>query len=166
MSVIPHTAITIEGDTAWWVKPAALQDGLTDPKSAWMFNRPCDTCDGSGSFPAIQSQTDPCPDCAGTGRHTFTLDVQLPWAAKAVNNIFTDEVEQATRQITVHILEVLPIVYDWNDWMTKPLVSIEQDGSAVLVENRIDGFCEKVTDITLPTDAASGMWAVKMALHS
>jgi hypothetical protein len=56
----------------------------------------------------------------------------------------------------------LPVVFNWNDWMEKPVVSVEQTGDVVLVRNRIDGFCEEVTDITdqFGDQAVTpGMWA-------
>ena len=38
-------------------------------------DRPCDTCDGGG-YPNHELPI--CPDCDGTGRHTFTVEVACP----------------------------------------------------------------------------------------
>jgi hypothetical protein len=176
MSIIPSTAITIDGTTAWTLFYGTIgEDGMRDYDA---LNRPCNACYGYGQEATAHDGTVAggyvdCPDCAGTGRHCFTLDVEcvLPMCVNGQRGYWQDGHPcgycnaTGTSQLSVHVVEVLPIVYNWNDWMTKPLVSIERDGSAVLVENRIDGFCEKVTDITLPADAAAGKFAVRLEIH-
>jgi hypothetical protein len=61
------------------VNAAYLQDNLPDTNSAMLFDRPCDTCYepdfrvSSGYDDANDRQ---CPDCDGTGRHTFTVEAE------------------------------------------------------------------------------------------
>jgi len=40
------------------------------------LDRPCDTCDGWSKV--YENDVGPCPDCDGSGRHTFTVEVAAP----------------------------------------------------------------------------------------
>jgi hypothetical protein len=149
---IPSTDITIDGDTAWLV--VRNQDG-------WFWktdhNRPCDTCNGHGHVrqrlhdaPGIHRPVT-CPDCHGTGRHTFTLDVQEPCRCKA------DCGDIAT--ITVHVVEVLPI--GDKDTMGEGFLY----GGRHLGPNWIIvGGGSDQPNITLPDSAAPGKHAVHLAI--
>ena len=86
--MIPADHITIDGDMALLVMPpdhefptnqASHQCAVcgNPPEShPWPHvgaaNRQCDTCDGVG-WPGFAMFA--CPDCDGTGRHTFTVEV-------------------------------------------------------------------------------------------
>jgi hypothetical protein len=153
---IPSTAIAIDGNTAWWVR---VFNGAADA-----YNRPCDTCDtydGLGCIGFPDGYDDPCPDCHGTGRHTFTLDVREPCRSDVDrwNDIKT---------LSVHVVEVLPII----EWDTVdlglphpvPCMTIDPHGNALEADEAgVDWF--KAHDRTLPPDAAPGMFAVRLAIH-
>jgi hypothetical protein len=56
--------------TAW-----AVAEKLRDITGSFVPpDRPCDTC-WAGNRPTSDFKWEPCPDCDGTGRHTFTVEV-------------------------------------------------------------------------------------------
>jgi hypothetical protein len=174
---IAATAITIDGDTAWWIvehrlcpthapcdcgrfglpfglphcKLSCELGSVTGLARALNLDCPCDTCDGSGSFPAIQSQTDPCPDCDGSKRHTF--------------NIHLSEGQHET--LSVHVVEVLEI-RDGSKPCDDGTAHIRDDGPQYLSANRYVSMPARGMGeyITLPADAAPGMYAVRLAVHT
>jgi hypothetical protein len=166
MRIIPQTHITIDGDTAWWVTGDPIASS-----EAWAMTicRPCDTCDGVGK--TIQQGRDTrswqtCPDCHGTGRFTFTLDVPcLCMTLPGCNGPYKGGPcgGTGTRQITVHVVEVLPIdavigaclAHKW------PHVLVGHGLSVLCGGPGTDG----VTSITLPASKAVGKYAVRLAIH-
>jgi hypothetical protein len=183
---IAATAITIDGDTAWWIvehrlcpthapcdcgrfglpfglphcKLSCELGSVTGLARALNLDCPCDTCDGSGSFPAIQSQTDPCPDCDGSKRHTF--------------NIHLSEGQHET--LSVHVVEVLEIVRgSCPDKTNAPHrrahlhLDDNEDQAGMCRENRDliwDSPWKSRNLVTLPTDAAAGKYVVRLAMHT
>jgi hypothetical protein len=158
---ISHTAIAIDGTTAWWI----VDDEDHLPQ---MWERPCDTCDGIGSQclnghdHADCPWTSQCRDCGGTGRHTFTLDVQcgdsihLPFVPDLTDDdplyVPGDREcsqcdESGTRTITVHVVDVLELV---------------ESGWFYTVATR-GGFSKPTT---LPTSGAPGKYAVRLEVHA
>jgi hypothetical protein len=161
---IPSTAITIDDTTAWWV---------IDLKTAWRRkhdNRPCDTCDGrkgtSGIIPYEYARyRTPCPDCHGTGRHCFTLDVEGECMSIANGRLRRYD----GFAISVHVVEVLEIVerdgsIDMAGRLVTHHVTTGLMGSSVTT-SIWDGR-EHLKIITLPADAAPGMYAVRLAVHT
>ena len=68
---ISHDDILIDGDTAWWIITAfGEQYRYSDFED---LDRPCDLCGGE---PTHMDTGAECHGCSGTGRHTFTLDVE------------------------------------------------------------------------------------------
>jgi hypothetical protein len=152
---IPHTDIAIDGTTAWLVGPDYT------PAFIATLNRLCNLCEGHGAFMDV-SPMRPCSACRGTGRHTFTLDVEcgdsihLPF----VPNMDDDDPwyqpgdrecrqcdESGTRTLSVHVVDVLELV---------------ESGWFYTVATR-GGFSKPTT---LPTSAAPGMFAVQLEVHT
>jgi len=155
--MIPADRIHFNDDgTAWLVEEA-----LPDSPSGWPAtrnDRPCDTCGGSmyvwpeGS--SFRSNT-PCPDCDGTGRHTFTIEVE--------NDTYLID-PSFTYRVSVAPGMVLPIVSTGGAYLTSSAIVLADEGpvgSAVIV--RISGPLVTYHEIvTLPPAAKPGMWAVKL----
>ena len=92
--MIPASSIIVDGDQALWVVES---DQIT---SFRIVDRPCDN-----QF--THDDTWDCPDCDGTGRHTFDIEYED-----------VDELGRAWK-VRVHIIDVLPIDFDrWyeTDW--------------------------------------------------
>jgi hypothetical protein len=179
MSTISHTAITIDGTTAWWI----VDDEDHLPQ---MWGRPCDICGGVECSMGLDCDDTlcqcPCLHCHATARHTFTLDVQcgdsihLPFVPDLTDDdplyVPGDREcsqcdESGTRTITVHVVDVLPIYGEdpgiWPAMLTagQPCSVIKDDGLMVLWDGS-GGF----TAITLPTSAAPGKYAVQIEVHT
>jgi hypothetical protein len=187
---IPSTAIAIDGDTAWWIvehplcpthapcdcgrfglpfglphcKLSCELGSVTGLARALDLDRPCDTwrpiCNRIGTGFGKPDHNG-CPDCHGSKRHTFTLDVREPCRSDVDrwNDIKT---------LSVHVVEVLPII----EWDTVdlglphpvPCMTIDPHGNALEADEAgVDWF--KAHDRTLPPDAAPGMFAVRLAIH-
>jgi hypothetical protein len=79
--VIPSTAIHFnnDGTEAWWV--TGWLSVRSEQGRSVTIDRPCDTC---GGFQSIQADVEGvsmglrCPDCDGTGRHTFEITLPCP----------------------------------------------------------------------------------------
>lgn len=135
--MIPASDILIDGDTAWLVMSR---------RAAWVgLNRPCDHClDGSYPMWDRNDEEIECPDCDGTGRHWFDIDVQ-----------------GYSYEMWVSVVEVLPIrslmdspVYPS---ITKTFRTHDGDtGTTYHDEDRHQ------SQINLPESAAPGHWAVRL----
>jgi hypothetical protein len=159
-AMIPADRIHFNDDgTAWWVMDEAPHRGLN------AIDRPCDTCGGSmyvwpeGS--SFRSNT-PCPDCDGTGRHTFTIEVE--------NDTYLID-PSFTYRVSVVLGMVLPI-YGEDDmgdrlpqeWM--PHITINSFNAAQQWWRNPKCPDEWANDgITLPPAAKPGMWAVKLEVR-
>jgi hypothetical protein len=165
---IPRTDIAIdnETDTAWLVA-----EGHTS-----FHDRPCDTCRGRKDFHPTygdHSKCPPklcqyfgigCPDCDGTGRHTFTLDVDTNVGWRGIE----DGPPNLPDIFTVHVVQVLPIV----EWDTVdlglphavPCMTIDPHGNGLEVTER-DAHDYFGINRTLPASAAPGKYAVQLAIH-
>jgi hypothetical protein len=159
MSIIPSTAITIDGTTAWTLFYGTIgEDGMRDYDA---LNRPCDTCNGRGFRPlkegptvgimVIENGLSPlggCPDCDCTGRHCFTLDVQEPCRCKADCGDIN--------QLAAHVVEVLPIVEENEDAYHDP---------ETISADMLGGFWHGNRQISLSDDAAAGKFAIRLEIH-
>ena len=138
-----------------------------------LFNRPCVVCKGLGRD--IADLVTPCPDCDGTGRHTFTIEVECTGKLVEVTDngrfgLSCDggcgkEYPWGTLTFTVHVFDVLPIV-DENDAMNGPGIPrrciIYRSPTEAWFYGDAD---EGVERITLPPDAAPDMFAVSLDVH-
>jgi hypothetical protein len=154
--MIPSSSIAFnEGGTAWWVVhgPADYHDhdGALD--------RPCDTCDGKGQ---TAEHWFACPDCDGTGRHTFTIEVEH------VEQFMNGSWINTTRTLRVSVSPgmVLPI-------MRHPLES-NGDTRYIVMDRHGDFYlfdhdCPTTEWPTVldpfPPHAKPGMWAVLLDVH-
>ena len=158
--LIPATHFLDNGDgTAWWLIP--YPSSINEPTLAQrrLLDRRCATCDGGHSrFAAV---TGYCPDCDGTGRHTFEvavacIDPKCPHC--------TTGGPMSRYRASIIPGMILPIRDNETDF--EPLnhsgdIFICADGSAY-----IDTESDYMTDIILPSAAASGMFVVKVKIVS
>ena len=140
------------------------------------LDRPCDTCDGTGAQNpdedyddiniawAVDVDTGPLYDCTADcidGRHTF--DIEVPrHVAPMRDGIHIGTT--VTLQVSIIPGMILPIRDNETDYGTPNHsgdMFICADGTAY-----IDTPEDYMTDITLPSAAAPGMWAVKLRLCS
>lgn len=146
--MIPQSAIHIDGGRAWVL--CEPDGGLNDRRTFEINDRPCATCGGSRVKPQNHPIAALCPDCDGTGRHTFELEVSTPEGRGFGEFIDT---------LRVHVVPgmVLPIVEkDIRGEPPERYIYVLNDGRAWLVEGDTE------TPITLPPDAAPGMWAIQL----
>ena len=87
-------------------------------------------------------------DCDCTGRHTF--DIEVAWQTEV------DAYESDT--FRVHVIDVLEIA-SGHDAEYRPMIWLSSEGVAWLM---VEG---EPSIITLPPDAAPGMWLVRLAVH-
>ena len=130
--------------TAWWVvEPIhrmgvtnTVGDGWHDPSWFKSLDRPCDGCDGEGFASNEMVMGVDCPDCDGSGRHVF--DLEVAWQTEV------DAYEQAYRVSVVPGM-VLPIVSE-----VDPVFIAREEFPLITI------------DVTLPPAATTGLWAVKV----
>jgi hypothetical protein len=70
-----HISFNDDGSEAWVVYATGYEADVCK-----LLDRPCDTCGGNWQdymepLDRDGSVVSPCPDCDGTGRHTFTIEV-------------------------------------------------------------------------------------------
>ena len=148
--MIAADSITIDGDTALVV----VECPPNSAPAVWeQDDKPCDTCNGSGVERRPDGEWEPpCPDCDGTGRHTFEIHPNDPeWG---------DE-PYCAGCLRVHVLDVLPIVdcddvpppadFNWVEWF--------DDGEHLV------WWGLAADPITLPSAAEPGMWLVRVKVH-
>jgi hypothetical protein len=141
--MIPSTSFQMNDDgTAWWV----TDDPVTAELWRAILNRPCDIC-GGGRFTALgKLYGQPCQHCDGTGRHTFTVEVEWP---DALHSGESDT-------LRVHVLEVLPIWAEGEDgYQVLDAITVVDAGMVSINYHRIP----------FPSSAKPGMWAVLLAVH-
>jgi len=140
-------------------------------------NRPCVVCKGLGRD--IADLVTPCPDCDGTGRHTFTIEVECTGKLVEVTDngrfgLSCDggcgkEYPWGTLTFTVHVLDVLPIVNEAGSKGIPGRVITHNVmtglGGTVVRTWLWDGL-EAREPITLPPAAQPGQWLVRLAVHS
>jgi hypothetical protein len=148
--VIAADRITIDGNEAWWVPPWT-QASLPPIAN---LNRPCETCDETSY---VQGEEFVRCDCID-GRHTFDIEVGRPfWLA--------DPPTPRSRTYRAAIIEVLPIFGENHDDWPSPhppgpaYVRLNDSGRAFL----LTPF--ESHEITLPSAAAPGMYAVRLAVR-
>ena len=163
---ISHDDILIDGDTAWWIITAfGEQYRYSDFED---LDRPCDLCGGE---PTHMDTGAECHGCSGTGRHTFTLDVECDepdidrCEDQGVHNGPTCEERRCFKgrfTITVHVVEVLPIQNSTSNEIDT--IWDRGDGTFWIVEESTSiGEPPVGNPVKLPPNAAPGKWAVRLA---
>jgi hypothetical protein len=166
--MIPADSWHDNGDgTAWLVDDRRFVPNA----GAWWgdLDRPCDTCGGWGELeddhPVYGAAMGAdCPDCDGTGRHTFTIEV---------DNV--DTVDEFIEHGNCRSYRVAVVT-----GMVLPIAAMDNEGECGFADNEdhvcvapnriggIDGvdhvaYVNGTSDyITLPPAAKPGMWAVKV----
>jgi hypothetical protein len=137
------------GGKPWWEK-----HWWSTPHKDWLRTLPDERFDLVAST---------CPDCDGTGRHTF--DIEVAWQTEV------DAYESERLRVSVVPGMVLPIVdcvgafaEVWENFTPNPAVlwrrgNVYNVGPKLLVGNTL-------TRIALPPAAAPGMWAVQVQVQS
>jgi hypothetical protein len=179
----PSTAITIDGPTAWLVVECPPDSA---PARWEQADKQCDTCNGVGWLTWTYltkpgTKTFDCTDCHGTGRFTFTLDVECddsihlpfvpdladddPWYVPGDRECRQCD-ESGTYQLSVHVGEVLPIHGATEHWPDATHLSLDEGNRTVWLWTWTgQGFDFTRDYCTLSADAASGMYAVRLAIH-
>jgi hypothetical protein len=157
-----HFGPTVNGE-AWWVMDEAPHSGLN------AIDRPCDTCDGSGL--RVASSPDGrevyhgpglCPDCDGTGRHTFDIEVACEACGDRHDIPIGNSSGGATYRVSVVLGMVLPIVDVVDECPEHSHLCVFYDRRTNRWSFSDDTKLDPVT--ALPPDAKPGMWAVKVAV--
>jgi hypothetical protein len=164
ISPIPASNIKINDDALWLVLPDPLTktvcfNSIIGSQYDVLQDRLCDTCHGDGletkkvfdweSGQFVTARKTPCPDCDGTGRYKFILDVQEPCRCSAE----CGDIES----YSVHVVEVLGLLVagqfveesDW--WFEEP--------------NVLRHFSDESNDVYLPTATVPGMYVIKLSIH-
>jgi len=151
--------------TVWWVLMPIDRVQLAAKEAD--IDRPCDTCDSGDLRPAgwlyIRGEGwQLCPDCDGTGRHTFTVEVERPIPMLNANPDRPDITSNEIRTYRVSVVPgmVLPITTGDAPYLGGPHVWMSSTGHRP--QDAVAYLDEGSTPITLPPAAAPGMWAVKL----
>jgi len=160
--------------TVWWVLMPIDRVQLAAKEAD--IDRPCDTCDSGDLRPAgwlyIRGEGwQLCPDCDGTGRHTFTVEVERPIPMLNANPDRPDITSNEIRTYRVSVVPgtVLPIFdLDGSDGNNEANIMWDDvDGSFLYYPaGWYDDRDLGEQTVTLPSAAAPGMWAVKLAVQS
>lgn len=156
--------ITIDGDTAWVVVDR-------HSKYQWsMLDRPCATCERYRQLPIDnQPTTVRCPDCDGTGRHTFNeARKRCICNGDSPPDPACPGIGPHTRTVSVVPGMVLPIMSPESCRSKAPERCIElwdrtRYGGEAWLWLTYDQ--PHATMIDLPSAAVPGMWAVKLNIH-
>ena len=155
--MIPTSNITVDGDTALFVDPNGFVtlDRLNRP-NAHVLDRKCDTCGGTLKVRGLPYE-DNCPDCDGTGRHTFDIKVDhTPYDG------YFDT-------LRVHVIDVLPITDVVTHDMTTFIeyTSDPERGYWFLWErDAATGHWSTKPIMHLPSAVEPGMWLIRLEIHS
>jgi hypothetical protein len=171
----------VDGE-AWWVvrkcpEPRGQQSMHTDCNvGAKILDRPCATC---GGMPLGFDGFHDCPDCSGTGRHTFIVEVENEeWHCETCNDSGISHTGDTasdcgycptdhTYRVSVVPGMVLPIVtmtQACSDDQPLPFIIAPAIGYNAVIAGYPDA--EHETVVTLPSAAAPGLWAVKLRVLS
>ena len=162
-SMIPATHFRDNGDdTAWWVLTASdTIDPATGENYIDTLDRPCGVCGGNGFTSNEMLRDAPCPDCID-GRHTFDVVVQTCErydCPACIGDGPGSHDRFRTNQVSIIPGMVLPIYGGCPDY--EPADHICQCYDDQWTHHSSDGpYTEE--QVTLPSAAAPGMWAVKL----
>jgi hypothetical protein len=168
--MIPADHFFDNGDGTAWLVDAETETSTTRIDLYRHLDRPCDGC--SDHWGEDDDEWDPsrCPDCSGTGRHTFTVEVEYEvvdsWTTTGPNNTAAKHWDGKFKK-EPHVLRVsvvpgmvLEIVNGLNDLPERSCIWTSSEGTFWLMHEG------EASIITLPPAAAPGMWAVKLAVQS
>ena len=159
-----------EDGTAWWVTDSNV--AFIDYTGA---DRPCGGCDGRkwclgndtpGLYDAIA-----CPDCNGTGRHTFDVEVGCSVRCSPADHLFQGGAtcsvcngsSMLTYRVSVEPGMVLPIVnYGEHNIVGRYIVTNVESDSFYMMQNETFPVTSEL--ITLPSAASPGQYAVKVRI--
>lgn len=153
--MIPADHIAFNDDGTTWLVFGDDDNERMFLPAEWAddLDRPCDTCGGNWQDYLEPLDRDgnvvsPCPDCHGTGRHTFDIEVadeRRPWPE-----------HHKTYRVSIVPGMVLPIVDRRMQPTTPtgPVILLGFNGPSIWTEST--GH----QPINLPPAAAPGMWAV------
>ena len=177
--------------TAWWV--LTENDCFIEWDIPRWFNRPCNLCDG-GAFEIDSGFNDGvCPDCNGTGSHTFDVEVECWHDCKRFGGsvpgwargsgwdwvpCWCDGTFKIALRVSIIPGMILPII---RGACPAPTNSPHRPAHVHLAEPSDDnqdqsGICKEDCDlvwdnpwksqnlVTLPPAARPGMWAVKVRI--
>lgn len=147
--------------TAWCIwKANEAFDGETGEDYIHSLDRPCDACGGTAlGLWDLRHAQDPCPDCID-GRHTF--DIEAPCQ---------DDGCSGTSLYRVSVVPgmVLPLVaIDEHNIVGRYIVQTQPSARWWGIDNSTFPI-QRIgsdDDITLPSAAAPGVWAVKLRVPS
>jgi hypothetical protein len=177
--VIAADRFLLDGDTAWWVFPSPV-----DLAFAHLHDGPCETCDGEGRYLPCVAYDSPCDEeCASQvcdcidGRHTFEIIVNRACPADtdgdgdcalcAHRPGFHSSIDY---RVSIVPGMVLPI-REWASHVDPPLgrwlaLNVTDGERYSMQECYLTGMTSHPSNITLPSAAAPGMWAVKLRVAS
>lgn len=174
--MIPSDRIHDNGDgTAWLVIGGPDHDARIQGVEGWKWDdRPCDTCGGDGEFAndLNEGHWQDCPDCAGTGRHTFEIEVDTPKYITFPSGASYTPTIRLRASVVPDM--VLPIVSGAACESPPPRVHHvciheHPDGFLIPPNNAqllMGGLHDSSRAITLPPAAAPGMFAIKLESHT
>jgi len=124
---------------------------MTIPPAEWSPQE-CYECEDDGWFDDLDNDGGSvrCSSCGGTGQHTFGVEVRMD-----------DWVGPYTVTKRVHVVQTLPIVTTSDYVPNVPCVEITDQGLLIL-HYSTDGVMHSSLAITLPPDAAPGMYAIEL----
>ena len=162
---IPASHIKFSDDrkTAWVVFDDDDNERLARSSRAFVsdLDRPCDRCHGKLEYRTSdnwRSDVLPC-DCR-FGQHCFDIEVVTKAGGR-----FTPRTEYETLTVSVVPGMVAPIVDDLGPIVDRSVhVRLTGGGIAWLATPRLDGW--RMLPIDLPDVAATGMYAVRLNVHT
>lgn len=162
--MIPANSIHFNEDgTAWWV----FDEHLTTMQRE-EADRPCDACDGDLETLIVRHGVVRCPDCHGTGRHVFGIEVECD---ESVNH-HPESTSPCTSTRRVFVVPGMVLgIFDpvagcpgpasphicWSSIDRR--VGSDTDGCWLLVTGTLH---DASPSITLPPAAKPGDWAVQL----
>ena len=115
----------------------------------------------------------PCPECNGTGCHTFDVEVECPVRCSPADHLFQGGAtcsvcngsSMLTYRVSIEPGMVLPIVSDVDPAFIVreefPLITIDMHDRALHI---IGPDIDDISDVTLPPAASPGQYAVKVRI--
>ena len=147
------------------------------------LDRPRDGCDGEGFASNEMVMGVDCPECNGTGCHTFVVEVECLVRCSPADHLFQggatcsvcNGLATLTYRVSVEPGMILPI-RDWHwkpsdgtpqRWLSENGVTFEQTNLHRYSLRESDGFhiTSHPSNIALPPAASPGQYAVKLRIH-
>ena len=155
--MITATDIAFDSNRAW-LRCTNTDTEQDENRAAFWHgsDRPCDTCNG-GRIELLEGGPGSigCPDCHGTGRHTFNIDTA--WQ--------TEVDAYTTETLRVHVIQALPVVQI--DGQPEETACIDTIGNIWLPDITREGDpCHYLNGhAKTPFAAEPGDWLIELATH-